>query len=58
VEETKEKLEYKAQGSRVIECSKNYQLRETQIPYNAHFSPKKGHTSPENAYFWNDYDVK
>ncbi len=56
VEETKEKLGFKARGRKVVANEDRFMLRESQIPYNAVSGPQKSPLSPKNMYFWNERD--
>ena len=53
VVDTKAKLEIRAKGRKTNESNGQYELRESESSYNAHFDPKKSHIEPENGYFWN-----
>ena len=39
-------------GRNSIESGKSFQLRESAVPYGAHFGGKKSNIGPENTYFW------
>jgi hypothetical protein len=54
IRETKEKLGIKAMGREVIGASGSYELREPEIPYEAHFSPENDDLRQENAFFWDE----
>lgn len=56
VEQTKEKLGFRAQGRGIIVSEDNCMLREPRIPYNAIFDPKKASLNLKNTYFWNETD--
>jgi len=56
VEEIKEKLGIKAMGRKVIKNDENYTLKEPQIPYDTHFTPKMAALSLNNTYLWNVCD--
>jgi len=42
-------------GRKSTKAEELYQLRESPVPYGAHFGAKKDDIGPENTYFW---DVK
>jgi len=44
-----------AMGRKSTKAEESYQLRESPVPYGAHFGAKKGDIGPENTLFW---DVK
>ena len=55
VERTKEELGIRASGRKIREMEGQFELRESEAPYNGHFDAKKSDIRPENAYVWQDY---
>ena len=55
VEETQTKLGVKAKGRGIVENNEAYELRESQIPYNHVFDPKKTWLRQNNSYFWTSF---
>jgi hypothetical protein len=55
VEKVKEQLGFRAKGRGISRKGENYQLREQQSAYNAHFAHKNVPLSDDNAYFWSRY---
>ena len=51
--DTKAKLRAKAVDRKVSGEIRNYELRESQIPYSPLFAPEKCALSSRNSYFWN-----
>ena len=47
-----EKLRVRAKGRKVVEGVEQYELREPQVAYNAHFVGEKGLLSAENGFYW------
>jgi hypothetical protein len=41
-------------GRKSIKAGESYQLRESAVPYSAHFGGKNVDIESENTYFWND----
>ncbi len=52
IEDTKKQLGIRAAGRRILESNGQFELRDPDISYNAHFGPKKANIDPENGYFW------
>ncbi len=50
VEKTKEKLGIRASGRKIREMEEQFELRESEAPYNGHFEAKKSDIRPENTY--------
>ena len=44
-------------GRRVSRSDEDYQLREQQVAYSAHFAPENAPLSDDNTYYWNISDV-
>ncbi len=42
-------------GRKTREMEGQFELRESEAPYNGHFEAKKSDIRPENAYLWKDY---
>jgi hypothetical protein len=57
VEMTKKKLGFRVKGRSVSRSDEDYQLREQQVAYNAHFAPENAPLSDDNTYYWNISDV-
>ncbi len=57
VEMTKKKLGFRVKGRSVSRSDEDYQLREQQVAYNAHFAPENAQLSDDNTYYWNISDV-
>jgi len=57
VEMTKEKLGFQVKGRSVSRSSDDYQLREQQAAYSAHFATENASLSDENTCFWSISDV-
>lgn len=53
VEMTKERLGFQVKGRRVSRSDEDYQLREQQVAYSAHFVPENAPLSDDNTYYWN-----
>ncbi len=53
VEKIKAKLGFQVKGRSISRRGENYQLREQQSAYNAHFTGENVSLSNDNAYFWN-----
>ena len=53
VVDTRTELGVKAIGRKVLGDNENFELRESQIPYNPLFAPEKCALSSENSYFGN-----
>jgi hypothetical protein len=53
VEITKDKLNYRAEGRRVVKSDEDYQFREQQASYIANSGHKKVTLSDDNTYFRN-----
>jgi len=56
VEMTKAQLGTEARGRKVTQENGTYNLKEIQDSYGAVSGPEKVGLSPENTYFWNEYD--
>jgi hypothetical protein len=54
---TKEKLGFQVKGRIVSRSGDDYQLREQQAAYSAHFAPEKALLSHDNTCFWSISDV-
>ena len=57
VEMTKERLGFQVKGRRVSRSDEDYQLREQQVAYSAHFVLENALLSDDNTYYWNISDV-
>jgi len=55
VRDTKERLGIKAVGREVMKNGGSYELRESEVSYEANFSPENGHLRQENAFFWDEF---
>ncbi|MBW1851892.1 MAG: hypothetical protein JRJ15_10760 [Deltaproteobacteria bacterium] len=55
IERIKSLMGVLAIGRKSTKAEESYQLRESPVPYGAHFGAKKGDIGPENTLFW---DVK
>ena len=55
VRDTKERLGIKAVGREVMGDGGSYELRESEVSYEANFSPENGHLRQENAFFWDEF---
>jgi putative transposase len=53
VEMTKEKLGIQVKGRSVSRSGDDYQLREQQAAYSAHFAPENAPLSDDNTCYWN-----
>jgi hypothetical protein len=49
VERTKEELGIRARGRKIRETEGQFELRESEAPYNGHFGAKKSDIGPENV---------
>ena len=54
VRETKERLGIRAVGREVMGDNGSYELRESEVPYQANFDPENGDLSQENAFYWDE----
>jgi hypothetical protein len=45
----------RASGRKIREMEGQFELRESEAPYNGHFEAKKSNIRPENACVWTDY---
>jgi hypothetical protein len=52
---TKEELGIRASGRKIRSMEGQFELRESEAPYNGHFAAKKSNIRPQNAYVWKDY---
>jgi hypothetical protein len=57
VERTKEELGIRARGRKIREMEGQFELRESEAPYNGHLGAQKSDIRPENAYVWKDYPM-
>jgi putative transposase len=57
VKMTKERLGFQVKGRSVSRSDEDYQLREQQSAYSAHFAPENALLSDDNTYFWSISDV-
>jgi hypothetical protein len=55
VERTKEELGIRGRGRKIGAMEGQFELRESEAPYNGHFEAKKGDIMPENAYVCKDF---
>ena len=53
--ETKSRLGAKAIGRQAVAKNEDYELKESQAPYNRVSDPEKSGLIPNNGYFWNKY---
>jgi hypothetical protein len=54
VRDTKERLGIKAMGRQVIGDNESYELRESEVSYEANFDPENGGLREENAFYWDE----
>ena len=54
VRDTKERLGIKAVGREVMGKEGFYELRESEVPYEANFGRGNGDLRQENAFFWDE----
>ncbi|MBW2487456.1 MAG: transposase [Deltaproteobacteria bacterium] len=53
IEGTIKKLGSRAAGRRVVQSEGQFELKDPEISYNAHFGPKKANIDHQNGYYWN-----